>query len=267
MAQTVLGFFDDATEARRAIEKLESAGISRSNVDISNRGGESTGREDVSNTRDSDDNGVTRFFKSLFGTDDDADRYSKVAERCTVVTVHAQTEDQAERAADILDECGAIDVDERSQQYASNRTTGRETSGRQQTSIPRVEENLRVGKQSVEGDRVRVRSRIVEKPVEEQVRLREEHINVERQQVDRPATEADFNNLRDRNIDLTERSEIPVVNKEARVVEEVKISKEVNQRNETVRDTVRKTEIDVDKDDSRNRTTDRDRTDRNDRDL
>ena len=52
--------------------------------------------------------------------------------------------------------------------------------------------------------------------------------------------------FRDRDIELTERSEVPVVNKEARVVEEVKISKDVTERNETVRDTVRSTEVDVD---------------------
>jgi len=44
-----------------------------------------------------------------------------------------------------------------------------------------------------------------------------------------------------------------VVNKEARVVEEVKVSKDVTERDETIRDTVRNTEIDVDKTDGRNR--------------
>ena len=45
---------------------------------------------------------------------------------------------------------------------------------------------------------------------------------------------------------MTEHAEVPVVNKEARVVEEISLGKEVTERDEVVRDTVRKTEVDVD---------------------
>jgi stress response protein YsnF len=48
------------------------------------------------------------------------------------------------------------------------------------------------------------------------------------------------------HIELTERSEVPVVNKQASVVAEVKLSKDVTERNETVRHTVRRTEVDID---------------------
>jgi uncharacterized protein (TIGR02271 family) len=254
MTKTVIGFFDDASDAQRAVERLQSAGISRQYVDIS-RGDAST--RSVSNDREKE-SGITRFFKSLFGDDsDDADRYSKVGSNSTIVTVHAQTDDEAERVADLLDDCGAIDVDERAAQYGYTSTSNRadiSSSGREETSIPKIKENLDVGKREVERGGVRVRSRIIERPVEESVRLREEHINVERTPVNRPATEADINRLQDRDIELTERAEVPVVNKEARVVEEVKISKDVNERNETIRDTVRKTDIDIDKTDQNDRT-------------
>ena len=80
------------------------------------------------------------------------------------------------------------------------------------------------------------------------MRLREEHIHVERQPVNRAVTDADKNAMQDRNIELTERSEVPVVNKESRVVEEVRVSKDVTERNETVRDTVRNRKIDIDRD-------------------
>lgn len=247
MAQTVIGFFDDAADAQKAVDRLESIGISRDNVDISTRA--ETGTSNVSDDNDNE-SGITRFFKSLFGDDDsEADRYSKVGQNSTIVTVHAQSDDQAERVADLLDDCGAINVDERAAQYgytSGNRvdTTG---EGRQETVIPKVEESLEVGKKEVERGGVRVRSRIVEKPVEENVRLREEHIHVERQPVNRPVTDADRTALQDRDIELTEHAEVPVVNKEARVVEEVRVGKEVNERTETVRDTVRSTEIDIDK--------------------
>src|SRR5687767_15417459 len=116
---------------------------------------------------------------------------------------------------------------------------------------------------------VRVRSRIVERPVEENIRLREENVHVERNPVDRPVSSSDMDNFQEREIELTERSEVPVVNKEARVVEEVRVSKEVNERNETVRDNVRETKIDVENlDTDRNRTTDNDDEDsRNSRNI
>ena len=108
-----------------------------------------------------------------------------------------------------------------------------------------IEENLQVGKREVKTGGVRLRSRIVERPVEESLRLREERVTLERNTVDRPATAADLSNFQEKNIELVERAEVPVVSKEARVVEEVSLSKEVEERTETIQDTVRKTEVDV----------------------
>jgi stress response protein YsnF len=79
-------------------------------------------------------------------------------------------------------------------------------------------------------------------------------VHVERNPVDRPISGNDMENFQERDIELTERAEVPVVNKEARVVEEIRVSKDVEERNETVRDTVRKTDVDVE-DIDRGRTT------------
>ncbi|HZH99966.1 MAG TPA: YsnF/AvaK domain-containing protein [Flavisolibacter sp.] len=284
MSQTVIGFFDNQSEAQQAVEQLERTGISRDRIDISkgNTGSAAsassstqTGNSDrtTSDGRTVDEKGrntnkITDFFNSLFGgsdKDDDAKRFGHVAERSEcIVTVHAQNEDEAERAADILDDCGAVDVDERASQYgyaAASGTTDRDlergrTSDADQT-IERVQENLEVGKREVERGSTRIRSRIVERPIEEHVRLREEHIRIEHQPVNRPASEADLNSLRDQNIELTERAEVPVVNKEARVVEEIRVSKDVEERDETIRDTVRNTEIDIDQNNDLNNKEDR----------
>ena len=277
MNQTVIGFFDDASEAQKAVEKLQQSGISRDRVDISRGKSGSSGTSSVSNERGGspgretsdrttsegrtvDREGrntkkVTDFFNNLFGGNDkdDADRYSKVAERSkAIVTVHAQSRDEAERASELLDDCGAIDVDERASQYGSSASGSDRSSGRQNASnerdvsVPRIEENLEVGKREVETGRVRVRSRIVERPVEEHVRLREEHVHVEREQVNRPVS-GELESFREGEIELTEKAEVPVVNKEARVVEEVRISKDVDDRDETVRETLRNTDVDVDR--------------------
>jgi hypothetical protein len=117
------------------------------------------------------------------------------------------------------------------------------TSG--SASLPVIEEELQVGKRVVETGGVRLRSRIVETPVEEHLRLREEHIHVERTSVNRDATTADFNTFREGTIELTQHAEVPVVGKEVRVVEEVRLEKEVEEREEVVRDTLRSTDVEV----------------------
>jgi uncharacterized protein (TIGR02271 family) len=276
MSQTVVGFFDQSSEAQTAIRELMAQGISRDRIDLS-RGNKGTSQvsSDRSSGSDRGSNPISNFFHNLFGSDNDtSERYTRVAERSdTIVTVHAISREEAETASQILDRSGAMDVDERAAQYGDN-SRGEAPGGPQRvsddrtTSIPRVEENLEVGKREVETGGVRVRSRIVEKPVEEQVRLRKEHVRVEREAVNRPLNEGDRDAFRERNIELTERSEVPVVNKEARVVEEVRVSKEVNERNETIRDTVRRTDIDIDKSDGSGRTsTDRNQDDTSSRSL
>jgi uncharacterized protein (TIGR02271 family) len=110
--------------------------------------------------------------------------------------------------------------------------------------IPVAEEELHVGKREVNRGRVRINSRVIERPVQEQVTLREERVDVERRPVDRPLSDAD-RVFQDRTIEAEERREEAVVSKEARVVEEVVVRKEADQRTETISDTVRKTEVDV----------------------
>lgn len=108
-----------------------------------------------------------------------------------------------------------------------------------------IEEELQIGKRVVETGGARIRSRIVEKPVEESLRLRQEHVRVERTPVNRPASEADLATFQQGSVEMIEHTEVPVVSKQARVVEEVSLNKEVDEKVETVRDTVRRTEVDV----------------------
>lgn len=114
-----------------------------------------------------------------------------------------------------------------------------------QTAIPIVEEEMSVGKRTVDAGGVKVYRRIVEIPVEESVTLREEHAVVERRPVDRAVTDADLSNAGDRTIVLTETAEEAVVGKSARVVEEVIVGKEGVDRTEHIHDTVRRTEVEV----------------------
>jgi len=95
--------------------------------------------------------------------------------------------------------------------------------------------------------RVRIRSYVVERPVNEQVNLREEHVEVERRPVSGTTQAGTIGGdpFQERTIEVEERGEEAVVSKEARVVEEVVVRKEAEQRTETISDTVRRTEVDV----------------------
>lgn len=121
-------------------------------------------------------------------------------------------------------------------------TTG--TSGTEE-AIPVVQEELIVGKREVNRGGVRVRSYVVETPVHESVRLREEHVDVERRAVDLPLSAAEGDAFRERTIEMTETAEEAVVAKDARVVEEVVVRKDVGERTENIDDTVRSTEVEV----------------------
>ena len=113
-----------------------------------------------------------------------------------------------------------------------------------ETAIPVVEEDLVVGKRQVDRGGVRVYRRVVEIPVEESVSLREEHVVVGRRPVDRAVTNTDaaFDN---RTIELTESAEEIVLSKNARVVEEVLVGKVASEHVETVHDSVRRTEVEI----------------------
>jgi len=110
--------------------------------------------------------------------------------------------------------------------------------------LPVIEEDIDVGKRQVETGGVRVHTKIQERPVEEQVNLREERVNVERRPVDRPVSDANAA-FKEQSFEVTEMAEEPVVRKQARVIEEVVINKDVQDRTETVRDTVRRQDVHV----------------------
>jgi uncharacterized protein (TIGR02271 family) len=110
--------------------------------------------------------------------------------------------------------------------------------------LPVAEEELRVGKREVGSGGVRATSRVHDVPVEQEVSLKKESVNVERRDVDRPLTDAD-DAFRERTVEVTARSEEPVIEKRAHVIEEVVLRKDADTTTETIRDTVRKTDVNV----------------------
>jgi len=110
--------------------------------------------------------------------------------------------------------------------------------------IPLAEEQIEVGKRKVDRGTTRVRRYVVEKPVEQKVTLQGERVTIERRH---PAgsTAAAGGAFEERTVEVRETEEVPVVEKKARVVEEVAVRKEATERTETVKDTVRREEVEV----------------------
>ena len=113
------------------------------------------------------------------------------------------------------------------------------------SAIPLVEEKLKVGKREVQRGGVRVYTRIVETPVNETIGLREEHVHVERRPVNQPIGTSDTTAFKEQSIELRETAEEAVIEKSARVVEEVVIGKDVSQRQEQISETLRHTEVEI----------------------
>jgi uncharacterized protein (TIGR02271 family) len=145
------------------------------------------------------------------------------------------------------------EVTEVNQNYAAMQTGGgaRHVSGVTRAAndnevvLPIIEEQLRLGKRTVEKGGAQVRTSVAEVPVEQSVTLREENVTVERRPVDRVVANAP-GAFKEGTIEITTQAEVPVVSKEAHVVEEVVVGKNVTEHQETIRDTVRRTEVDID---------------------
>lgn len=240
MSRTLTAMFDSRTDAEAAKARLVASRIDADHIHIHDQG-------------DGGDQGIWASLKSIFVADDDRHTYGEGIRRGGYLLTADVDESEADAAVRILDETGSVDMDRREQELRGSGWSGRfaatdtASTGREEV-IPVVEETLRVGKREVERGGARVRSYVREVPVNEQVTLREEHVNVERRPVDRAlgANELTGDAFRERSIEMRETSEEAVIAKEARVVEEVVVSKTSDQRTQTVSDTVRKTEVEVD---------------------
>jgi len=229
--------------------------------------------------------GITAALIKTGLPEDEAQYYTEGVRRGgTLLVVDTDSDAKAQQAVQIMDRNGAVDVNQRAQEWkqsgwkysenaqpytADQLKSFRSTSPSTSTStssmpssttnkqtqtnktqegkqvLPVVEEKLDVSKREVERGGVRVNTRIVEKPVSEQVTLHEEHVNVERRPVDRPVNASDMSAFKEGAIEMRETAEEAVVNKQARVIEEIVIDKHSHDRTQTINDTVRRTEVDV----------------------
>jgi uncharacterized protein (TIGR02271 family) len=273
MSTTITAMFDSRAEAEAAKDRLRSARVDADNVYVHDQ---SSSGYNGSSYSTHQDRGFWDSVKNAFLPDEDRHAYEEGVRRGGAVLTADVDDDCVDEAVRVLDEANSVDIDERSSQWRSSGwdypATGAATAGTasalggygttdgdldtnrlastgdQEEVIPIVEEQLVVGKRDVNRGGVRVRSYVTEVPVHEQVRLRNERVNVQRRAVDQPLSAADADAFRERTIDVTATGEEAVVGKNARVVEEVVVSKTAEEHVEQIDDTVRRTEVDIESD-------------------
>lgn len=251
MSSNIVGCFDNPADARAVQQELMAAGFDANDVRLVN---ESAQRATTSTTSSSsEDTGMWHSIKEAFGFADDYDRttYTEAARRGGVIVSVDAPDTATDTAVAIMRRHNVVDLDARQAEWRQQGWTGAAAAAGAQTGarqgeevIPVVEEELRIGKRAVQAGGVRVYSRVTETPVEENVNLRQERVSVERRAVDRPITDRD-RAFQEKAIEATETREEAVVDKHARVTEEIAVRKDVEEQTETVRDTVRKTDVEV----------------------
>ena len=275
-SETIVAVYDSAATAQQVVKELENTGVPSSAIETYSSDRYNVAERDAltgngSGTAASSGQHHGGFWSWLFGEDDTSASHHAVYDQSlqrggTVVTVIAHEAD-SQRVMDILERHNPIDIEEHGETgtggfaTTSAQSTGatgavagagaytgaertRERVGREGDVLTLSEEQLVIGKREVERGTARLRKYVVSRPVEEQIQLREETVRMFR----RPVTETDRvpgDAFTDRTIELREMGEEAVVGKTARVVEEVGLEKQVGERVETVRDTVRREEVEV----------------------
>ncbi len=217
MSATVIGTIDSAKIAQKVIDELLKAGFKDQDVEI---------------LQGDEDELVAEIVERGFG-EDDARGYAKAVSRGKTVVAARAAGAKAEKAAAIIE------------RYETSEE-GAELE--EEESVAEVEEKLSVGKSKSASGGVRVTTRVSEQPVEKTVTLREEQVEVERRPGGRKLksdeAEAAFE---EKTVEMLGTSEEAEVRKEARVTGEVALGKRVEETKKTVRDTVRRSEAEVEK--------------------
>lgn len=284
--QTVVALFDQHAAAQQARERLLARGFEPSSITLSDTAdGEVRQSEPESGgVLASVRHFFADLFGD--DRHDEVGVYADtIARGGAVLKVEVDDDERVDTTREVLESAGAADIDERVDAWRRDHGDDTATSGTTAATaataatkpkgakktlrpgvaastdstattasaggsgegvIPVVQESVAVGKRSVRAGGLRVYSRVVEEPVRETVDLREERATVERRAVDRPASAAELTGNEERTIEVTEMVERPVVQKTARVVEEVVVGKDVRQTSATVEETARHTEVQVD---------------------
>jgi uncharacterized protein (TIGR02271 family) len=256
--EKIVTLFDTADHAEAAKANLQHAGFDTNDISIV------SGRELPKSVTALREPGL---WHRLFGGDieeHEATVYAKAVESGGVVLTVRAEQAEVPRAMGILNQHNLVDVKDRAldtgiiskesaASIAAPAAAAAAVPARPVTAdlgksevLRLAEEHLDVGKRLVEQGTTRIRRFVTEKPVEAEVTLHEEHAEVVRRAISDPVYVKDID-WSDSTIEVLETSEQAVVSKSARVAEEVVVGKAGSDRVETVHDTVRRQQVDVER--------------------
>ena len=229
---TVIGLFDDRTEAMRAYDALLSGGFRTADLDILTN----DDKDDVPKLAKLGDN----------VPEPDVHVYLEgVQQGGTLVTV-STTGNNVTKAAEIMAGYHMVNIPARVEELRKTRSTLQLADPKTDEHVLEVvEEELEVGTQQVERGRMRIYSKVSERAVERQVSLRNETMRVQRRPVSQEVSFPNPDLFQERSYEMTEVDEEAVVHIRARVIEEVVIGKEVAEKIETIRETLRRTDVEI----------------------
>lgn len=269
MSSTITALFDNRADAEAAKERLKAARVDVDHIHIHDK---TSPGYNASGYSTHQERGMWDSIKHAFLPDEDRHTYEEGVRRGGVLLTADVEDARVDEAVKVLEDANSVDIDDRSSEWRSSgwdypaagagaaglgalggektleTDRSRNVGAEREEVVPIVEEQLVVGKRDVDRGGVRVRSYVTETPVHEQIRLRNEQVHVERRAVDQPLSAADGDAFRERTIDMTATGEEAVVGKTARVVEEVVVSKTAEEHVEEIEDTVRRTDVEIDRD-------------------
>jgi uncharacterized protein (TIGR02271 family) len=240
--EKVVAVYDTEASATAAVKSLRSAGYLTDDISVIRSEGEAAKAGLY-------EPGV---WQRLFGRDlehhEAAVLGRSLKEGSVIVSVRVP-ESEAPKVTSLLDTHKPVDVLDRAIVYGLVGATAEApktlASPTGEETLRVAEEQINVGKRMVESGHTRVRRYVVENPVEANITLHEEHADVIRRAISDPAYVKDID-WSDKTIDVTETVEEPVVNKTAHITEEVIIRRQGSDRTQTVHDTIRRQQVDVD---------------------
>lgn len=222
MTTTVIGVLENPKLVGRVVDELVKAGLHKGDINVLEGAPDRIEREIVQ-----------RGFDEA-----DARDFAQQAGRGKTLLAARTSDAKIDAAVAIMDRYEGVKGEE-------NGESGERQRGE---TVQVVEEELQVGKRKTANGGVRVTSSVQEKPVEETVTLREEQVEAERRPVDRELRPEEAEEaFREKTVEMIGTSEEVEVRKEARVVEEVSLGKRTTEHEETVHDTVRRTDVEVEK--------------------
>jgi uncharacterized protein (TIGR02271 family) len=253
--QCVVAVYKSRNEAEQAYRAVLGSGVPEDHVRLSDQQLSQIQKSEATGGTGSDGGGG--IWDWLFGSDvseDDRRVYEgHMAGGGTAlsVLVDAPSISSIDRVEELLQQYNPMEMHDENVQgsggsavpgAATGQTQSGARGGEQEQVIPLPEEELKVGKRATESVK-HIRTYVVEEPIQKDVQLRDERTVIER----RPATGAPAGQPVEREYEVREIHEEPIVQKDVRAGEELVVRKEATERTETVADTVKKTKADIDK--------------------